>query len=319
VWHARQPVWIPDVAREPGFLRATAADKAGLHGAFGFPVLVGSEMFGVIEFFGRDIEEEDRTWMEIAMAMGTQIGLFIERTRAQEHLRKATANLERSNTELQQFAYIASHDLNEPLRMIASYLQLLNDRSKDKLDERSQEFIGFAVDGARRMRALISDLLEYSRLDVRTDSFGPTKSEEVLQSVLQNLKVAAHENGATIDHEPMPEVVADPVQLAQVFQNLIGNAIKFHGTEPPRIHVGAQRNGRDWTFSVRDNGIGVDPKYFDRIFQIFQRLHTRKEYSGTGMGLAICKKIVERHGGHIWIESASGNGSTFFFTLPAAN
>jgi signal transduction histidine kinase len=319
VWRNRQAVWISDVADEPGFLRAGAAEKAGLHGAFGFPVLVGLEMFGVIEFFSREIEEEDHTWIEIAMAMGTQIGLFIERTRAQERLRRATANLERSNTELQQFAYIASHDLNEPLRMITSYLQLLGEKPKEKLDERSQEFIGFAVDGAKRMRALIADLLEYSRLDVRTDSFGSTKSEEVLQSVLQNLKVAAHENSAVIEHCPMPEVLADPVQLAQVFQNLIGNAIKFHGAEAPHIQVGAERNGREWIFSVRDNGIGVDPKYFERIFQIFQRLHTRQEYSGTGIGLAICKKIIERHGGRIWVESAPGRGATFFFTLPATN
>jgi signal transduction histidine kinase len=239
-----------------------------------------------------------------------------ERHAAEEGLHRASANLERSNAELQQFAYTASHDLNEPLRMISSYLQLLQNRLKGKLDPQTQEFIGYAMDGAQRMRALIADLLAYSRLDAQKKSFQETDCEQVFQTAVQNLRVAIEENNATIDHEQLPRVCGDPLQLTQVFQNLVGNALKFHGAERPFIQVGANRQDGNWVFSVRDNGIGIEPKDFERIFVIFQRLHTRQEYSGTGMGLSICKKIVERHGGRIWVESAPAKGSTFYFTLP---
>jgi light-regulated signal transduction histidine kinase (bacteriophytochrome) len=239
-----------------------------------------------------------------------------ERLMAEERLHQASANLERSNTELQQFAYTASHDLNEPLRMITSYLQLLQDRLKGKLDAQANEFIDYAMDGAQRMRALIADLLAYSRLEAQKNTFEETDCEEVFDTAIQNLRVAIEENKATINRAPLPHVCGDPLQLTQVFQNLIGNGLKFHGTDPPLIQVGANQQDSNWVFSVRDNGIGIDPKDFDRIFVIFQRLHTRQEYSGTGVGLSICKKIVERHGGKIWVESAPRKGSTFYFTLP---
>jgi light-regulated signal transduction histidine kinase (bacteriophytochrome) len=200
-----------------------------------------------------------------------------------------------------------------------SYLQLLADRNQGKLDSESQEFIGYAVDGAMRMQALITDLLAYARVDTRGRHFEPVNCEDALLVVLTNLKVAIEENHAIITHNLLPIVHGDRIQLTQVFQNLIGNAIKFHGPAPMQIYVGAQRNDDEWIFQVKDNGIGIDSKDFDRIFVLFQRLHTRQEYTGTGMGLAICKKIIERHGGRIWVESTPGSGSTFYFTLPALN
>jgi len=271
-----------------------------------------------MEFFSRELENPDDTLLQMLAALGSQIGQFIERRRAEEQLRLTSANLERSNTELQQFAYVASHDLSEPLRMVISYLEILRDQAKPKLDAQEREFIGFAADGAQRMQALIKDLLAYSRVDLRGGTFELTSCEQAFDSAIANLKVAIAESNATITREPLPKVSADAVQLTQVFQNLIGNAIKFHGSEPPRIHVAAQRRENEWLFSVRDNGIGIDPRNFDRIFDLFQRLHTRQEYPGTGMGLAICKKIVERHGGQMWVESKPGQGSAFFFTLPVA-
>lgn len=240
-----------------------------------------------------------------------------ERQQAMEKLKQTTRDLERSNTELQQFAYVASHDLTEPLRMITSYLELLSDRARRKLGHEEEEFIGYAVDGARRMQQLIQDLLAYARVDTRGRPLEPADCERVLESVLANLKVAIDESHAVIEHEPLPKVKGDSVQLTQVFQNLIGNAIKFHGKNPPKIHIGAHRNNGDWVFQIKDNGIGIDPKNIDRIFVLFQRLHTRQEYPGTGMGLAICKKIIERHGGRIWAESKPNEGTTFFFTIPA--
>jgi signal transduction histidine kinase len=241
----------------------------------------------------------------------------IERMGAEEKLRQASANLQRSNTDLQQFANVASHDLFEPLRMVSSYLQLLERRYAGQLDPQGHEFVTFAIEGAQRMEALILDLLAYSRVEIRGRSFEPTDCEQVLEAALANLKVAVEESRATVTHEPLPTVMGDRVQLTQLFQNLIGNAIKFHGTRPTRMKVQVEGRDQEWRFIIRDNGIGIDPKDFERIFVIFQRLHNRQEYAGTGMGLAICKKIVERHGGRIWVESVPGQGSSFFFTLPA--
>ncbi|HTL16740.1 MAG TPA: ATP-binding protein [Patescibacteria group bacterium] len=240
----------------------------------------------------------------------------IKRAGAEDQLREASANLQRSNTDLQQFAYLASHDLFEPLRMVTSYLQLLEHRYTPKLDQQGREFVTFAIDGAKRMEALIHDLLEYSRVEIRGRPFQSTDCEEVFAAAVANLKVAIEESGATIAHEQLPTVMADRVQLTQLFQNLIGNAIKFRGERKPQVSLHVQRRDQEWLFVVRDNGIGINPKDFARIFIIFQRLHTRQEYAGTGMGLAICKKIVERHGGRIWGESVPGQGSSFFFTLP---
>ena len=239
-----------------------------------------------------------------------------ELKRAQEQLKEITKELTRSNQELEQFAYVASHDLQEPLRMVASYTKLLERRYKDRLDRDANEFITFAVDGATRMQRLIQDLLEYSRVGTRGEPFEPTDCLTVFDQAVANLHVAVEEHHATITHEALPSVMADASQLVRLFQNLIGNAIKFRSQDAPRVHVSAEPRETEWIFRVRDNGIGIDAKYADRIFSIFQRLHTAVEYPGTGIGLAVCKKIVERHGGRIWVESEPGNGSTFSFTLP---
>jgi PAS domain S-box-containing protein len=241
-------------------------------------------------------------------------------------LQQKNVELERSNRELEQFAYVASHDLQEPLRMVSSYVQLLQRRYQGKLGTDADEFIDFAVDGATRMQLLINDLLAFSRVGTRGEEFSLVSCEEVLEEVLFNLKTIAQENQAVITHDPLPAVMGDHTQLDQLFQNLVGNAIKFHRKEPPQVHISAellpptQEKEKPmiggWRFSVRDNGIGIQSNQLNRIFVIFQRLHGRNEFPGTGIGLAICKKIVERHGGNIWVDSEPGKGSTFFFTLP---
>ncbi|MDI6886382.1 MAG: ATP-binding protein [archaeon] len=239
-----------------------------------------------------------------------------ERKREEEKLKQAVKALERSNVELEQFAYVASHDLQEPLRMVSSYVQLLARRYKGKLDADADDFIAYAVEGANRMQMLINDLLAYSRVSTRGKPFEPTDCEAVLEQTLANLQVAIADSGAVVTHDTLPAVMADDLQLGQLFQNLIDNAIKFRSEEPPRIHISAEQKGNECVFSVRDNGIGIAPEFFERIFIIFKRMHTRREYPGTGIGLAICKRIVERHGGRIWVESQPGKGATFYFTMP---
>lgn len=239
-----------------------------------------------------------------------------ERKSTQEALNITLHDLKQSNEDLEQFAYVASHDLQEPLRMVASYTQLIEKRFHDKLDQDGLDFIRFAVDGANRMQALINDLLSYSRVGTRANPLLPVDAHVPLGQARINLNKTIEETGAVITNEELPVVMADEAQLVQVFQNLIGNAIKFHKDgESPRIHVAAQRKAGGWVFSVQDNGIGIEAQYLQRIFVIFQRLHTREDYPGTGIGLAICKKIIERHGGKIWAESKPGRGSTFYFTL----
>jgi len=233
-----------------------------------------------------------------------------------EELKQAIEALKLSNRDLEQFAYVASHDLQEPLRMVSSFTQLLARRYQGRLDKDADEFIAYIVAGARRMQALINDLLTYSRVDTRGESFEPIDSEATLDQAIANLRVAIEEGEAVITHDPLPPLVADNSQIVQLFQNLLGNAIKFRGKEPPRIHVSARQENNEWVFSFRDNGIGIAPEYFDRVFVIFQRLHGREEYPGTGTGLAICNKIVERHGGRIWVESELNKGSTFYFAIP---
>ena len=231
-------------------------------------------------------------------------------------LAKKTEDLTRSNSELEQFAYVASHDLQEPLRMISSYVQLLSRRYEGKLDKDADDFIAYAVEGTKRMQQLINDLLAYSRVGTRGKPPAPADFEDVFSEAMANLKIATEEAGAIVTHDQLPTAMADRLQMVQLFQNLIGNAIKFRGKETPQVHVSARQKEENWVFLVKDNGIGIDPQFYDRIFTIFQRLHGREEYPGTGIGLAVSKKIVERHGGRIWLESGPGKGTTFYFTVP---
>lgn len=243
-----------------------------------------------------------------------------DRKMAEKKLQANAEDLRRSNEELERFAYVASHDLQEPLRTVASFAQLLGKRFKGKLDNDADEFIQFIVDGANRMQTLINDLLSFSRVGTKGKPFAPVATEDVVKTVLHDLNGSIADHGAEVTHDALPVVMADGVQVRQVLQNLIGNAIKFHKKgEPPRVHISAAPQNGQWEFRVRDSGIGIDPQYFERVFIIFQRLHGKEEYSGTGIGLAVCKKIVERHAGRIWVESEPGVGSTFCFTLPGAN
>jgi PAS domain S-box-containing protein len=238
------------------------------------------------------------------------------RKKSEEQLMKTMDELKRSNDDLQQFAYVASHDLQEPLRMVASYTQLIASRYQGKLDADADEFIAFAIDGCNRMQVLIQDLLAYSRAGTDGKALSEVSSEETLLAALANLGLTLEKSGAIVTHDLLPTIMTDETQLRQVLQNLIGNAIKYRGAEAPQVHVSAKNDAKKWIFSVRDNGLGIDPKNFERIFILFQRLHGRNEFEGTGIGLAICKKILERLGGRIWVESQLGRGSTFFFALP---
>ncbi len=251
-----------------------------------------------------------------ASAIGRDI---TDRKKAEQALAWRTEELARSNAELQQFAYVASHDLQEPLRTVANFAQLLHKRYRGEFDATADEFIDFIVDGVTRMRGLINDLLAYSRAGTRGRDRVPADCGALLRKALGNLRAAVEESGAQISHDPLPVVRCDGAQITQVFQNLIGNSIKFRNAPPPRIHVAVERAPAEWVFSVQDNGIGIDPQYAGRIFEIFQRLHSQKDYLGSGVGLAIAKKIVERHRGRIWVESQLHQGARFFFTLPASN
>ncbi len=267
-------------------------------------------------------------WVDLSVALACdasgvpqyEIALFddiTERKKAEAALREAHEELKRSNAELEQFAYVASHDLQEPLRMVSSYTQLLMRRYGDKLDGDAKEFTAFIVDGATRMKQLIEDLLAYSRVGTRDKNFKPVDAESSLKRALTNLRAAIQDSGATVTQDKLPTIPCDEVQLAQLFQNLIGNALKFRKPDvAPAVHVGAAEQGAEWEFMVRDNGIGIEPQYFERIFMVFQRLHDKGEYPGTGIGLAIVKKVVERHGGRIWVQSQPGAGTTFHFTMP---
>ena len=239
-----------------------------------------------------------------------------EKKQAEKDLQTLMEELKRSNSDLEQFAYAASHDLQEPLRVVAGFVSLLEKKYKEKLDDKAHEYIEYAIDGVKRMQVLIKDLLAYSQVGTKGKTFKPTICSVALEQAIYNLHTAIEESGAEITYDSLPTVSADTSQLTRLFQNLIGNAIKFRGEERLKIHIAAEQKGNEWVFSIRDNGIGIDPKFFDRIFVVFQRLHTREEYEGTGIGLAVCKKIVERHGGHIWVESEQGKGTTFYFTMP---
>ena len=272
-----------------------------------------------------EIGELAQSFDEMAAALEQQVG---ELQRAEGELKELNEDLEkrvadrtlelkRSNEDLEQFAYVASHDLQEPLRMIRNYLQLLQQRYKSELDPNAHDFINFALDGSKRMNQLIHDLLAYSRVGTHGKELVVTECDQALEDALANLTVAIEESKAEVTRDSLPPVIGDEVQLTQLFQNLIGNAVKFRGEAAPKVHVGVQRKGNEWEFTVRDNGIGIAEQDFQRIFVVFQRLHNREKYPGTGIGLSVCQKIVERHGGRIWVESKPGKGTTFHFTIPA--
>jgi light-regulated signal transduction histidine kinase (bacteriophytochrome) len=238
------------------------------------------------------------------------------RKQAEEALHLIAKDLERSNKDLEQFAYVASHDLQEPLRAVGGFMGMLKNQYYDKLDDQAREYIDFSVDGAERMQGLIEGLLAFSRVGTRGGEFASVNLTNALDGALVNLKTLITESNAVVTSDTLPVVRADLMQMTQLLQNMVANAVKFHGPRHPEIHVGAQHKEGAWEIYVRDNGIGIESQYFERIFMIFQRLHTRTQYKGTGIGLAVCKKIVERHGGKIWVESVPGEGSTFYFTIP---
>ena len=290
---------------------------AGLRTWMDVPVILEQTVVAVMRFMSRTPNAYDARDQALGVLIAAQVAGAVANAQSIESLLATQAELARSNEELEQFAYVASHDLQEPLRMVASYVGLLERRYRGKLDADADDFIEFAVDGARRMQGLLNGLLDLSRVGTRGRELEPTESEAALRDSLINLEQAIVDAGAEVTHEPLPAVLGDRIQLTQLFQNLVSNAVKFNTSDKPRVAVSARRAGSMWEIAVADNGIGIDPAHFDRIFQVFQRLHTRDAYEGTGIGLSVCRKIVERHGGTIRPESAEGQGTTFRFTLQA--
>jgi PAS domain S-box-containing protein len=338
-----RPVNYRFLTVNPAFERATGLKAADIIGRSVLEVMPNTEPYW-IETYGRvALTGEPVIFQSYSASLGKhfEVAAFrpapnqfacvfsdiTERVRAEERLQATLAELQRSNADLERFAYIASHDLQEPLRMVVSYAQLLGINYRGRLDADADEFIGYLVEGAMRMHQLLLDLLDYSSINTHSSHPQPADAALGYEMALNNLAPLVAENAAMITCDPLPTILADPAQLTEIFQILIGNAIKFHGAEPPRVHVSARQtfevsetskvSARIWEFAVRDNGIGIEPQYFERIFVVFQRLHTRRKYQGNGIGLAICKRIVERHGGRIWVESAPEQGSTFYFTLSA--
>jgi PAS domain S-box-containing protein len=309
----RVPHLTNDVAHDPRIGDPAWAAEHQLVAFAGYPLMVDGACTGVIAMFSRAALTDDT--LAALAAVADVIAQGVQRKRAEDALELRAQELARSNAELERFAYVASHDLQEPLRMVASYTQLLGRRYAGKLDANADDFIRFAVDGANRMQALINDLLAFSRVTTQAKQPAEISLEVPLAGALANLQVAITTAEATVLHDPLPALKVDHQQFLQLFQNLIGNAIKFKAAAPPVIQIRVRRDGPDWVISVSDNGIGISDEFFDRLFVLFQRLHTRSEYPGNGIGLAICKKIVERHGGRIWVESAPGRGATFSFQL----
>ncbi len=290
---------------------------AGLRTWMDVPVILEQTVVAVMRFMSRSPNAYGDRDQALGVLIAAQVAGAVANAQSIESLLATQAELARSNEELEQFAYVASHDLQEPLRMVASYVGLLERRYRGKLDADADDFIEFAVDGARRMQGLLNGLLDLSRVGTRGRELEPIESEAALRDSLINLEQAIVDAGAEVTHEPLPAVLGDRMQLTQLFQNLVSNAVKFNTSDKPRVAVTARRAGSMWEIAVADNGIGIDPAHFDRIFQVFQRLHTRDTYEGTGIGLSVCRKIVERHGGTIRPESAEGQGTTFRFTLQA--
>jgi PAS domain S-box-containing protein len=321
-----ETVLVDDVKREPNYFPLIGTTRTEL----AVPILHNGEVLGNLDVQSPVIGAFHDLDIDYLRALAEQVSIALsnarlyqqaqqeiaERKRIEAELNHLMDVLARSNGELEQFAYVASHDLQEPLRMVTSFLQLLKSRYGGKLDTDADEFIEFAVDGATRMKTLINDLLIYSRVGTASKPYLPISGDEIFSRATANLRIVIEESGAEVTHDPLPTVLADDTQIVQLFQNLIGNALKFRSEETPSIHVGVAEKEGEWVFTFKDNGIGIEPEYKERIFIIFQRLHLSTDYPGTGIGLAVCKKIVERHGGKIWVESELGQGATFTFTMP---
>jgi signal transduction histidine kinase len=316
VFDTGEPIIAPDIEADPRIITNFQLD-AGFRSCALLPLKVRNNVRGIVQLASRKMGYFNAGREAFLMAIVRQMSIAMENRELFEETTAAKKELERSNAELQQFAYVASHDLQEPLRMVSGYTQLLAKRYQGRLDANADEFISYAVNGANRMQALIRALLDFSSVGSRKTGLGPVDCNEVLQVALAALRASIQQSNAVITYDSLPQLQADELQLLQLFQNLLSNGIKYQNGGPPRIHVACKPDGQRWLFSVKDNGIGIDPKYADRIFLIFQRLHTQQEYSGTGIGLALCKKIVERHGGQIWVDSELGKGCVFRFTLPA--
>lgn len=288
----------------------------GIESVASLPVKVAGRTIGVVNIISRDPNHFTTERIRLLNTIVGEVGVLLENARLYETLQERADELARSNADLEQFAYVASHDLQEPLRSVVGFTSLLSRRYEGKLDENADRFIGRAVAAASRMQVLINDLLSYSRVGRNLEDPEVIDVEALLAHEVDGLQTSIEESGADITYGQLPSIVADSSLMGQVFRNLIGNAIKFRGDEPPKVHVSAENLGNEWKFAVRDNGIGIDPQFAQRIFTIFQRLHTREDYPGTGIGLSICKKAVERLGGRIWVESQLGMGSAFYFTIP---
>jgi len=323
VWESGQPLWVPDVLVDEHFARTRAAAEDGLHAAICLPLTADYGTIGVLEFFSPEVHEPDEGLLDTLATIGDQIGQFAQRKRTQamlaatnRELEKRAEELQRSNAELEQFAYVASHDLTEPLRMVSSFVRLLETRYADQLDQDAREFISFAVDGVVRMQELIDDLLAYSRVGRQPLQCSSVDTGRLVEGVLRELEPAIAQRAAEVTVGELPTILADAGQLHQVFLNLIGNAVKFVDDRSPQVSVQAERADGAWRFEVADNGIGIEPHHAERIFTMFQRLHGRDAYPGTGIGLAICQRVVERHGGEIGVRPAPGGGSVLSFTIP---
>ncbi len=306
-----------EVEASEGYVGLVGAYGMGLRSFLSAPLLYRGEPIGCINLHSLTESAYSERHRLMAERIGVYIAGAIANAQLHAQITHQAEELSRSNRELEQFAYVASHDLQEPLRMVSSYVSLLGRRYDGQLDDRADKYIHFAVDGANRMQRLIHDLLAYSRVGTRGEELTPTEIVPLLEETLSNLEVAIGESNAEIVYSDLPRVMGDPSQLRQLLQNILGNALKFRSEKRPRVELAAERNGDHWTFSIRDNGVGFDQRYADRIFGVFKRLHRNAEIPGTGIGLAICQRIIDRHGGRIWAESELGEGSCFYFTLPA--
>jgi len=310
VVEAGEPAWVADVATEPDFQRAAVAAGAGLRSGFAFPVLMGTQTVGALEFFSDRPAEPDPVLLGLMAQIGVQLGRVVERERAREEL-------ERSNADLEAFAYLASHDLAAPLRAVSGFVSLLGRRYGERLDDEARDIIGYAIDGVQRMQAMIDDLLLYSRAGTANLQRVDVAAAELVEAALRDLAPAVAETGAAVEVGELPTVRADAGQLRRVFQNLLSNAMKYTAPDvEPRVLVSCRDCDADWEIAVADNGIGIEPRNAERVFEMFARVHGGAEYRGTGLGLAISRRIVERHGGRLWVEANAGGGSVFRLTLP---